>query len=337
MVASSHSQGWAAHVTDSPSQPLSSAVYLGIDIAKDKLDLAIDGADALETFVNDAVGIASLVERLASLRPTLVVLEATGGYERAILDAALDRNLPVARVQPARVRHLALAAGLLAKNDDIDAHTLASYARLLQPAVTQKRSENQAELDALVVCRRQLIDTRTAHHNQLELAPSKFVRNTLKNVLRKLEQEIKRIDRQIDRLIDSDDDLSGKRELLTSVPGVGDTTAATLIAQLPELGQLGHRQVSALVGVAPFCFDSGRFQGKRRIFAGRAEVRAVLYMATVTAIRCNPIIQAFADRLKAAGKAAKVIIVACMRKLLTKLNAMLRDHRRWDVPASITA
>jgi transposase len=317
--------------------PASSPVYLGIDVAKDKLDLAGDGIDAIETFPNDTAGIISLVSRLTALHPVLIVLEATGGYERAILDAALDRNLPIARVQPARVRHFAQAAGLLAKNDAIDARLLANYARLLQPAVAPKRSANQAELDALLVCRRQLIDTRTAHRNQVQLVRSNFVRDRLKNVLRKLEQQIKLLDQAIDRLIDSDDDLSGKRDLLASVPGVGKTTAATLIAQLPELGQIDKRRISALVGVAPYCFDSGRFTGKRRIFAGRSAVRSVLYMAAVTAIRCNPVIKAFAERLKAAGKVPKVIIVACMRKLLTQLNAMLRDNRRWDVPASVTA
>jgi len=325
-------------VTHSPSQPLgSSAVFLGIDVAKDKLDLAGDGIDSAESFPNDARGIASLLNRLTALHPALIVLEATGGYERAILDATLDRNLPIARVQPARVRHFAQAAGLLAKNDAIDARLLAAYAQALQPAVAQKRSANQAELDALVVCRRQLINTRIAHRNQLQLAPSNFVRDTLKNVLRKLEQQIKRVDQEIDRLIDSDDDFSGKRDLLASVPGVGKTTAATLIAQLPELGQIDKRQICALVGVAPFDFQSGRFKGKRRIFAGRTAVRCVLYMATVTAMRCNPIIKAFAQRLKAAGKVTKIVIVACMRKLLTQLNAMLRDRRRWDVPTPATA
>jgi transposase len=323
-------------VTDSP-QPAASSRFLGIDVAKDKLDLAGDGIDAVESFANDINGIAALVNRLAKLGPALIVLEATGGYERAILEAALDHGLPIARVQPARVRHFAQAAGLLAKNDAIDARLLATYARLLQPAVAQKRSANQAELDALLVCRRQLIDARTAHRNQLAMAPTNRVRDTLKKVVRHLQREIDALDQQVQTLIDSDDDLSAKRDLLASVPGVGKTTAATLIAQLPELGRIDKRRISALVGVAPFCFDSGRFKGKRRIFAGRGAVRSVLYMAAVTAIRFNPVIKVFAARLKAAGKVNKVIIVACMRKLLTQLNAMMRDHRRWTVPASATA
>jgi transposase len=325
------------HVTQPPSEPFSSpAVFLGIDVAKNKLDLAGDGINPVESFANNAQGIAALLDRLTALGPTLIVLEATGGYERGILDAALDRNLPIARVQPARVRHFAQATGLLAKNDAIDARLLAAYARLLQPAVASKRSANQVELDALLVCRRQLIASRTAHRNKVQMAPTNFVRDILKKILRKLEQEIALIDQEIARLIDSDDDLSGKRDLLASVPGVGKTTAATLIAQLPELGRIDKRRISALVGVAPFDFQSGRFTGKRRIFAGRAAVRSVLYMATITAIRCNPVIKAFADRLRGAGKPAKVIIVACMHKLLTQLNAMLRDNRRWGVPASAT-
>ncbi|MGD0389743.1 MAG: transposase [Tepidisphaeraceae bacterium] len=178
--------------------------------------------------------------------------------------------------------------------------------------------------------RRQLIDTRTAHTNQMQMADSSFVRATLAKLLRQIHDRIKQVEKRIARLIDSDDDLAGRRDLLLSVPGVGKTTAATLAAQLPELGKIDRCQISALVGVAPYNRDSGKWAGKRAIFAGRAAVRSVLYMAAITAIRCNPVIRAFAERLQKAGKLPKVVITACMRKLLTILNAMARDGLTWS-------
>jgi transposase len=307
-----------------------SVAYLGIDVSKDKLDLAVDGQGQVLTFANDSAGIATLLERVRASSPSLIVLEATGGYERAVLQAALDANLPIARVQPARVRHFAKAQGLLAKNDAIDARLLALYARCLQPAISEKRSKNQIELAALLVLRRQLIDARTAHTHQMQLADSAFARHTLAKLLRQFHDRIKQVDRKIAKLIDSDDDLSGRRDLLISVPGIGKTTAATLAAQLPELGKVDRHQICAWVGVAPYDRQSGAWKGKRTIFAGRAAIRSVLYMATLTAIRCNPVISAFAQRLQKAGKVPKVVITACMRKLLTILNAMVRDNITWS-------
>lgn len=305
-------------------------LYAGIDVSKDKLDLAIEGQAEIILFTNDAAGITQLIQRLEQLRPTLIVVEATGGYERTVLHAALDAALPIARVQAGRVRHFAKASGLLAKNDAIDAHLLAVYARCIQPAVTEKRSENQLELNALLVLRRQLIDARTAHTNQMQAADSAFVKNTLAKLLRQIDDRIKHVDKKIARLIDSDDDLAGKRDLLLSVPGVGAVTAATLAAQLPELGKLDRCQIWALAGLAPYDRDSGKYKGKRSIFGGRAAVRSVLYMAAITAIRCNQVIRTFAQRLQKAGKQPKVVITACMRKLLTMLNALARDKINWS-------
>jgi transposase len=304
--------------------------YVGIDVSKDKLDLAVEGQIEVRSFANDNAGIAQLIERLRPLNPGLIAVEATGGYERGVLHAALDAALPISRVQPARVRYFAKAQGLLAKSDGIDAQLLAVYARCLQPAVNEKRSKNQLELDALLVLRRQLIRTRTAHTNQAQITDSAFVRDELNGLLRQIHDRVKKVDKRIARLIDSDDDLSGRRDLLLSVPGVGKTTAATLAAQLPELGKIDRGRISALVGVAPYDRDSGGFKGKRSIFAGRGAVRSVLYMATITAIRCNPVIRRFAERLKKAGKLPKVVITACMRKLLTILNAMARDRQPWS-------
>lgn len=304
--------------------------YLGIDVSKDKLDLAVDGQEGVFTFANDAAGITQLIERLRQSQPALIVVEATGGYERAVLNAALEADLPIARVQPGRVRHFAKAQGLLAKSDGIDAHLLALYARCLQPALSEKRSKNQVELNALLVLRRQLINARTAHTNQMHIADSSFVRATLARLLRQIHDQIKKVDKKIVRLIDSDDDLADRRNLLLSVPGVGKTTAATLAAQLPELGKIDRCQIGALVGVAPYNRDSGKWTGKRSIFAGRPGVRSVLYMATISAIRCNPTIRQFAERLQKAGKMPKVVITACMRKLLTILNAIARDGAKWS-------
>jgi transposase len=304
--------------------------YLGIDVSKDKLDLAVDGQVDVFTFANDAAGIPQLIERMRCLHPRLIVVEATGGYERSILNAALNADLPIARVQPGRVRHFAKAQGLLAKSDAIDARLLALYARCLQPAVSEKRSKNQLELHALLVLRRQLIEARTAHTHQMQTADSAFVRATLAQFLRQIHDQVKKVEKKIARLIDSDDDLAGRRDLLLSVPGVGKTTAATLTAQLPELGKIDRCQISALVGVAPYDRDSGKWNGKRSIFAGRGAVRSVLYMAALTAMRRNPAIKRFADRLKKAGKLPKVVITACMRKLLTILNAMARDGQTWS-------
>jgi transposase len=305
-------------------------VYAGIDISKDKLDLAVEGQADVVTYTNDTAGITRVIKRLGQLHPALIVIEATGGYERTLLHAALDAALPIARVQPGRVRHFAKASGLLAKNDGIDARLLAVYARCIQPAVTEKRSKNQLELDALLVLRRQLIDTRTAHTNQRQIADSAFVKETLGKFLRQTHDQIKKVDKKIARLIDSDDDLAGRRDLLLSVPGVGAVTAATLAAQLPELGKVDRGEICALAGLAPYDNESGRFKGKRSIFGGRAAVRAVLYMAAITAMRCNQVIRIFAERLAKAGKRPKVVITACMRKLLTMLNAMARDKITWS-------
>jgi transposase len=309
--------------------------FLGIDVSKEKLDLGIDGQESVSPFTNDAAGIAQLVDAMRRLRPQLIVVEATGGYERAVLHAALDAALPISRVQPGRVRHFAKAQGLLAKSDRIDARLLALYARCLQPAVSEKRSKNQAELNALLVLRRQLIDVRTAHTNQMQQTESSFARQTLAQLARQVHDRVKKLDKKIQRLIDSDDDLAGRRDLLLSVPGVGQTTAATLAAQLPELGKIDRCRISALVGVAPYDRDSGKWSGKRSIFAGRSAVRSVLYMATITAIRCNPVISLFAKRLQEAGKLPKVVITACMRKLLTILNAMARDGQKWSPKCSL--
>jgi transposase len=319
----------AAPATSAPDGP-----FLGVDVSKDKLDLAVHPDNQIRTFTNDAAGIRQLLELVRQLQPRLVVLEATGGYERELLYQGLDAGLPFSRVQPGRVRYHAKAHGLLAKTDHLDARIIASFGQSIRPAVTQRRSATQEELDALLVCRKQLIHTRIAHTNQIERATSDFARKSLKRVLRQVQKEIDCIDKRIAKIIDADDDLSGLRDVLRSTPGIGPTTAATLTSQLPELGKVDRCRISALVGLAPYNDDSGDHTGKRAISGGRAEVRSALYMATLTAVRYNPVIKAFAERLRKAGKAFKVMMVACMRKFLTMLNAMARDRRPWSPPTA---
>ena len=313
----------------SSSQPVCSP-FIGIDVALDKLDLARSDTDQLLTVANDAGGIRQLVDLLVGLRPTLIVVEATGGIERPLVDALLDAGLPVALVNPGHVRHLAKGVGILAKTDGIDARVLMHFGRLAAPRLTQKRSANQAELDALVTCRRQLTHVRTEQTNRRSRTGSKAALRAIDAVLKTVDRQIEDLDRQIRKLIESDDDFNPTDKLLQSVPGVGPVLSSTLLADLPELGSTDRRQVGALVGVAPFNDDSGRHKGRRAIRGGRTAVRGVLYMATLAAIRFNAVIRTFARRLRAAGKLKKVVITACMRKLSTLLNAMLRDRLTWD-------
>jgi transposase len=307
-----------------------SPLFVGIDVAKDKLDLARSDSGELLTFNNDPQGIARIIESFKSIGPTCIVIESTGGLERALLDALLDADFPVALVNPARVRHFAIGIGILAKTDPIDASVLMQFARLAEPRLSQKRSANQAELDALVTCRRQLTRARADQVNCRLTTSSRSALASIDAIVKALDKQIDSLDRKIRQLIDSDDDFKHLDRLLRSVPGVGPVLSATLVAELRELGTTDRQHIGALVGVAPFNHDSGRFRGQRTIRGGRISVRCVLYMAALAAIRVNPVLRTFADRLRKTGKRAKVIIVACMRKLLTFLNAMIRDNLTWS-------
>jgi transposase len=314
-------------MTDSIQVP---PVFVGIDVAKDKLDLARSDSTHILSVANDPKGIATIIGSLADASPRCIVVEATGGLERPIVDALLEATLPVALVNPGNVRHLARGLGILAKTDAIDARVLMVFAQKAQPRLSQKRSKNQSELDSLVTCRRQLLHVRTEQSNRRLSTASAKAKKAIDAVLKVLDAQIKSLDKQIDDLIDGDDEMRRTSELLRSVPGVGPTLSATLMAELDELGNTDRRKIGALVGVAPFNHDSGRFKGQRAIRGGRPTVRSVLYMATLAAMRCNPLIKVFAQRLKAAGKRNKVVIVACMRKLLALLNAMLRENLTWN-------
>ena len=308
---------------DSSSVPL----FAGIDVSKERLDLARSNFDQVLTVANDDQGIRQIVQLLSGA--ACIVVESTGGLERPLLEALLDAGLPVALVHPGRVRYFAIGCGILAKTDPIDAAVLMKFAQLAQPRLTQKRSKNQSELDSLITCRRQLCATRVQQSNCRGATTSKPALKSIDAILEALNKQIDKLDKQIRKLIDSDDDFKDLDRQLRSVPGVGPVLSSTLIAELPELGQTDRQCIGALVGVAPFNRDSGKSRGKRSIRGGRSQIRSVLYMSAVSAIRCNPVLRRFAERLKQGGKTPKVIIVAAMRKRLSLLNAMVRDNLLW--------
>ena len=304
--------------------------FVGIDVAKDKLDVFIDRTGELFTVANDAQGFASIRRRLKPLNIALIVLEHSGGYERRCGLDLMDAGFRVAIVNPRQSRDFARAINWMAKNDAIDARLLAEFARRVEPRPSERIPENRAELDELVGRRRQLVQMRSAESARLLQAQAKTVTRSIERNLKQLDSQIQSLERRIATLIDNDDDWRGKAQLLQSVPGVGPVVASTLVAELPELGKVNRQEIAALVGLAPFDRESGKWKGKRSCFGGRAQVRSTLYMATITAKRCNPIIQALAKRLRAAGKAFKVVMVACMRKLLTILNTIAATGQEWN-------
>ena len=302
-------------------------VFVGIDVSKAQLDIALrpEGQFAVS---NDETGCAQLVERLRAVSPTLVVLEATGGYEIPVTGALAAAQVPVVVVNPRQVRDFAKATGALAKTDALDAQTLAHFAEVIQPARRPLPDEHTQALAALVTRRHQLVDMLTAEKNRLRQA-SKLIRPSLKAHITWLERAVQEADTDLAEAIRQSPIWREKDERLRSAPGVGPVLTTTLLATVPELGTLTHKQISALVGVAPFSRDSGMLRGKRTIWGGRAQARAVLYMGAIVATRFNPVIRAFYQRLCAAGKAKKVALTACMHKLLVILNAMLKHQRPW--------
>jgi transposase len=290
-------------------------------------------SDEVWSVDNDAKGHARLVERLGALSPSLVVLEATGGYQAAVAAELASAKLAVAVVNPRQVRDFAKATGKLAKTDEIDAAVLAHFAEAVRPEPRPMPDELTLEIQALVVRRRQLIDMRTAETNRLETCRVVPVRRNIQKVINMLNRQIEKVDDDIDTTIRNSPAWREREDLLSSVKGVGPTTARTMLTQLPELGRLNRREIAALVGVAPFNHDSGKHRGKRSIRGGRSEVRSVLYMATVTAVQHNPQIRTVYERLLAAGKKPTVALIACLRKLLTILNAMMRTNQPWRLDA----
>ena len=306
--------------------------WIGIDVSKTQLDVAVGQSGESWSCDNDDQGVAKTVERCRQLQPRLVVVESTGGLEARLVSELYLAKVRMALINPMRVREFSKAGGLLAKTDKLDARLLARFGQAVQPAPTCLPSQEEQLLSALVSRRRQLIDIRTSETNRLGTAHA-ATRSSIEDLLACLNQRISELDAQIEQFIQDHPDFKAKDELLRSVPGIGPVTAAIVIADLPELGKLDRRKIAALVGVAPFNDDSGFRKGKRRIRGGRAALRTVLYMATISATRFNPIIQCFYDHLLEMGKLKKVALVACMRKLLTFLNAMLRDHKSWNPPS----
>lgn len=310
-------------------RPLSDpSVFVGIDVAEATLEVACRPSAEGWQATNDADGIAVLADRLQAMRPTLVILEATGGVELPLVAELGAARLPVVVINPRQVRDFARATGRLAKTDRIDAQILAQFAEAVQPTPRPLPNQEAQELTALLSRRRQLVDMLTAERNRLRRALRR-VQPSISQHIAWLEQQLDELDRDLAHLVHSSPLWREKENLLRTVPGIGPVVASTLVAALPELGLLSRQQVAALVGVAPLNRDSGTLRGRRTVWGGRSRVRAVLYMAALTAARCNPAIRAFYVRLLDAGKPKKVALVACMRKLLTILNAMLRHETRW--------
>lgn len=306
----------------------SAPLFVGIDVSKAQLDIALR-PDGQFVVPNDETGIAHVIERLRVLPVALIVLEATGGLELPLIGALVAAKLPVVVVNPRQVRDFAKATGKLAKTDPLDAQILAHFADVIRPAPRPLPDEQTHALAALLARRRQLIEMLTAEKNRLSSARH-AVRKSVTAHIRWLEQQVAQIDRDLAHTIRESPVWREKDDLLRTVPGVGPGLARTLIVDLPELGTLGRKQIAALVGVAPLNRDSGTLRGKRTVWGGRAHVRAALYMAALVASRCNPVIRAFYQRLCAAGKAKKVALTACMRKLLTILNAMVKHRTPWS-------
>lgn len=304
---------------------------VGIDISKTYLDVFVSPQASLQRYVNDVPGRAQLTCDLLALAPGLIVAEATGGLERLLIAELAMQNLPLVVVNPRQVRDFAKASGQLAKTDALDARILAAFGMAVRPAIRPLPEPQAFELADLLGRRRQLVDMLVAEKLRLQQATGKILRRDIKLHIQWLEKRLRASDAGLHDAIGKSSIWRAKDDLLAEVKGIGPVCRLTLLALLPELGQLSRKQIAALAGVAPFNRDSGKYRGARRVWGGRREVRKVLYMATLTAIRChNEVVRNFYLHLKEQGKPSKVAIVACMRKLLTILNAMLRDQAHFD-------
>lgn len=305
---------------------------VGIDVSKDRLDVAVHPTDQQFSVANDQIGWRELVRRLRPLQARAIGIEASGGYERGPIDTLLAAGLPVRLINPWKLRLFAQASGVLAKNDRLDAQIIARFVASM-PSREVHRDRAVDHLAELVRTRRQLVEASQQITCQIEQLRDPALRRLMARRIRQLEHDVDQLDQLIVRAIEASPTLSARRDLLCSMPGVGPVLSATLIALLPELGSVPNRSIAALVGLVPYDFDSGKMKGLRCIFGGRAAVRRVLFMAAQVAARFNPTLKAFRQRLKAAGKKPKVAIVAVMRKLIVTLNAMVRHNTPWQAPA----
>ena len=306
---------------------------VGIDVGKAKLDVGFSDDQKVRNWANDEAGRAELSDWVIEQQVKLVVVEASGGYEAAIVSELGERGQAVALVNPTRVRAFARAEGVLAKTDKIDAQVIARFGATMKPKPQARRTQSQVELNQWVTRRRQLVEMSTAEKNRLQTAPPAMKADIVRHI-DWLQAEIEQLEQQVNQAIRTNPTWRETARRLTTVPGVGAVTASTLLADLPQLGQLNRQKIAALVGVAPFNHDSGKRKGKRRIFGGRASVRSVLYMATLSATTHNPVIKSFYQRLLAKGKLKKVALTACMRKLLVILNTMVKSEQDWEPPLS---
>ena len=305
-----------------------SAVNVGVDIGKSFLDVCIHEKHIHFQEENTPQGIQHILKRLAHYHVERLVMEATGRYEFALAEAAYIKGLPVCIIKPLSIRRYAGAVEQLAKTDKIDAAIIAEFAAVIKPKPTPQKSKNLIAIKDLLARRRQLIEIRTQELNRLKIM-GKRLEASCKRIIKTLDKEIERLEKSLNDYVSEQSEWSEKRELLITTPGVGNTLIYTLLADLPEIGTLNNKEIGKLVGVAPMNRDSGSLRGKRKIQGGRASVRTMLYMATLSATQCNPVIKHFYKKLVAQGKHKKVAIVACMRKFITILNAMVRDKKEW--------
>lgn len=305
------------------------AVNIGIDVGKSQLDFFIYERDIHFTVENTTDGIRKALGRLGRYQVSRIVLEATGRYERPFVEAALQKGMPVIIANPIHVRRYAGAIGQLAKTDHIDAWLIAEYAAVVQPPVREHHSKSVIKIKDLLVRRRQLIEMITMEKNRHHIMPD-FLKTDIKRNITHLQKQLEKVDQHLDKLIEAEDEWREKRAIMQSMPGIGPAVVNTLLGDLPELGALTQKQAAALTGVAPYNRDSGKLRGKRRIRGGRHSVRTILFMAALTSIQHNPVIRRFYQHLVAQGKHKKVALTACMRKMITILNAMVRDGTTWE-------
>lgn len=306
--------------------------FCGIDVAKDRLDVVVLPEQQCSSVCNDAAGWADLVKQLRGFSIAAIGLEASGGYERGVMRALLAADMPVHQINPFKLRQFAKASGVLAKSDRLDARVIASFIAIMPSRRAQRHPPAIERLTEMLTVRRQLGAEKIAAQNASGMLEDTMLRRLSRRRIRRLAADIDMLDRSLVEIVQADAALAHRYRLLNSMPGVGPMLACTLIALLPELGSMSRKQVAALVGVAPYAFESGKLKGKRCIWGGRAPVRHVLYLAAMSASNWNPVLKAFHNRLKTAGKLHKVAIVAVMRKMITMLNAMVRDDMVWAGP-----
>jgi transposase len=307
---------------------MTSGRYVGVDVCKRWLDIAVHGRGPAWRVGNDEKGFASLIGMLKELEPSMIAFEATGGYERRCVKALGEAGLAVAVVNPTRVRRFAQAMGIAAKTDKIDAKVIAHYASVAPLNAQSTQTPLEERLAACVERRRQLLSVVVAEKNRLSSSPECML-SDIEEHLAWLEERVAKLNEDIQACVEQKEEWRERSQIIDSVPGVGPVTATTMMAELPELGQLNRQKIAALVGVAPFNKDSGPKKGKRKIYGGRAGVRSTLHMATLSAVRCNPVMRAFYQSLRKRGKEKMVALTACMRKMLVTINVMVRDGKRW--------